>query len=396
MKIRRRFSTCQNCAQMLDRNTNYCPVCGQENDDKIISFNIILNEFVSTFFALDNSFLRTLKPFLLNPGYLTNQFLLGKRRSFANPIRLYLIMSIFYFFVIGLFGSKVLVADEDSSDSFNNGLTNQQLPLDSLANQDTDEVGNILSDRTELDSAAQNGDIDKDDLEQIQEYNDAGQQFYKMGMSYAKAYQTRNYDDEEYRKELEEKAADSTAFVLSRINSPLIRELDHKFDASDREILDSMRLGNLKWWEEYLAIQVIRVEKNGEQAITDFMINNLSLMMLLVIPFFALVLKVMYIRKKKLYVQHLIHALHLHSFAYFVYGISLLVLIYLVKNETLAFIIWLFSFIGVSTYAYISFIRVYRQRWFKTLVKFNIVGGIYLMMIFMFFLLETALSFLLF
>src|SRR5205807_7783133 len=52
--------------------------------------------------------------------------------------------------------------------------------------------------------------------------------------------------------------------------------------------------------------------------------SNLPYMMLCCIPLFAFVLKVLYLRRHILYIDHLIYALHIHTFAYV--GIMLIVL----------------------------------------------------------------------
>ena len=52
--------------------------------------------------------------------------------------------------------------------------------------------------------------------------------------------------------------------------------------------------------------------------------SNLPYMMLCCIPLFALVLKVLYVRRRIFYIDHLIYALHIHTFAYV--GIMLIVL----------------------------------------------------------------------
>src|SRR5207253_7069115 len=44
--------------------------------------------------------------------------------------------------------------------------------------------------------------------------------------------------------------------------------------------------------------------------------SNLPYMMLCCIPLFAFVLKVLYVRKRIFYIDHLVYALHIHSFAY--------------------------------------------------------------------------------
>ena len=53
--------------------------------------------------------------------------------------------------------------------------------------------------------------------------------------------------------------------------------------------------------------------------------SNLPYMMLCCIPLFALVLKALYVRRHIFYIDHLVYALHIHSFAYV--GIMLIVLV---------------------------------------------------------------------
>src|SRR5207247_3271040 len=52
--------------------------------------------------------------------------------------------------------------------------------------------------------------------------------------------------------------------------------------------------------------------------------NNLPYMMLCCIPLFAFVLKILYIRRDIYYIDHLVYALHIHTFAYT--GVMLIVL----------------------------------------------------------------------
>ena len=59
--------------------------------------------------------------------------------------------------------------------------------------------------------------------------------------------------------------------------------------------------------------------------------SNLPYMMLCCIPLFAFVLKVLYVRKRVFYIDHLVYALHIHSFAYL--AIMLIVLITLGLNR---------------------------------------------------------------
>lgn len=61
-----------------------------------------MEEFISSLFNFETVFFRTIPAFLFSPGKLTIEFNEGKRRKYINPIRLYLIASLFYFFVIAL------------------------------------------------------------------------------------------------------------------------------------------------------------------------------------------------------------------------------------------------------------------------------------------------------
>ncbi|WP_425392347.1 DUF3667 domain-containing protein [Ekhidna sp.] len=98
MKKRRKHKACLNCGELLQQKHNYCPNCGQENTDNQVSIGLLLREFLSNFFSLDSRFGRTFKPFFFSPGKLTIAFNEGRRVLYANPIRWYLVISIFHFF----------------------------------------------------------------------------------------------------------------------------------------------------------------------------------------------------------------------------------------------------------------------------------------------------------
>ena len=65
-------------------------------------------------------------------------------------------------------------------------------------------------------------------------------------------------------------------------------------------------------------------------------------------------------------------------------------------GETGGVIIGVVSFILVSTYAYLSFLRVYKQHWFKTFIKFNLLGLVYGISLLIFFITEMIVSLILF
>jgi hypothetical protein len=102
--------------------------------------------------------------------------------------------------------------------------------------------------------------------------------------------------------------------------------------------------------------------------------------MLCCIPLFAFVLKILYIRRGVLYIDHLVYALHVHTFAYV--GVILIGLITMglhrVALGPLASWIIGLLWLGFAVQIFLSIRRVYWQGWFFTVFKFFVGGFVYL------------------
>src|SRR5260370_30221480 len=86
-------------------------------------------------------------------------------------------------------------------------------------------------------------------------------------------------------------------------------------------------------------------------------------MMLCCIPLFALVLKLLYVRRKVFYIDHLIYALHIHSFAYLATILIILATIGLNRVASGADVGWIIALLWIAFAAqiFLSIRRVYRQ-----------------------------------
>ena len=90
---------CLNCKQPVSHT--FCGHCGQKNEPAILPFAALVQDVMGHLFhPLDTKLFKTLKLLITKPGYLTNEFLMGRRMSFTAPLRLYLIVSFVYFFVV--------------------------------------------------------------------------------------------------------------------------------------------------------------------------------------------------------------------------------------------------------------------------------------------------------
>ncbi len=119
IKKRRRANHCLNCGEEFDESFNYCSHCGQENNHNRVSFGTLIVDFLNNYFSFDSKFSLSLLPFFFNPGYLTKRFVEGKRASFVNPIRLYLVISLLFFFVFSMVSGDIL---QDSISDINQGV----------------------------------------------------------------------------------------------------------------------------------------------------------------------------------------------------------------------------------------------------------------------------------
>ena len=115
------------------------------------------------------------------------------------------------------------------------------------------------------------------------------------------------------------------------------------------------------------------------QLLSKTLRDNFSTMMLFCIPLFALVLKILYLRQRRFYIEHLVYALHIHSFFYI--AVLLTVFSAMAASHWAPALegplVWL-CVLAIVAQVFLSIRQVYRQRWFMTTFKFFFGGFIYL------------------
>jgi hypothetical protein len=95
-------TSCLNCGRALAAGDNYCPRCGQTNHDLRIPFRHLFMEVFEGLLHFDSKSYQTVKALLFRPGFLTNEFKIGRRASYVPPIRLYIFVSFLFFFLLSL------------------------------------------------------------------------------------------------------------------------------------------------------------------------------------------------------------------------------------------------------------------------------------------------------
>ena len=314
----------------------------------------LFDDFFSNYFSFDSKIARSTIPFVLIPGVLTNHYIQGRRAGFVNPLRLYLIITFIFFFLLALLIDKVIDEEKISLLSDSNGV--------SLNTQVSDEQ------RAEAQSAADSVKVRlaEKGMEPIPQ---------KESTATTRANEDTYSDWGKIRWE----------------NSMLIRDNS----LSDEQVIDSLKLDKKSEFSKILVHQTRRVLQKDVDVFLPYLAKNFSLLMFLLLPIFALYLYVLFGRREKYYISHAIHALHLHAFGFLVLSLLLLLDLTNLKITDSGSLYWL-AFLLMTFYAFFSIKRVYRQSWGKTIIKFNILGFFYFLTLAIGVITELLVSFVLF
>ena len=343
------FTHCENCAAELIGP--HCAKCGQPAVDYRRSFRHVVVDVLDSFLNWDSKFFATIGLLIVKPWRLTNEFLSGKRVCYLNPLRLYLLASILFFFAVN-YGAKGL--------KFEPGK---------ISDEKRAEVAAAIEEkRAEIEK-----EFDKDNLtaeqrrkaEEALDYLTKPSPSASVSASPASSASPAATDSPGQPKQRNYGAVGDRPFLV--------------FDDNEKQTTPFER------WLEARA-----KEKMGEHGtkmglFIATLFNNLPYMMLCCIPLFAFVLKVLYIRRRIFYIDHLIYSLHIHTFFYT--GVMLIVLATMGLNRTIpgTFAGWIIAALWITFIAqiFLSIRYVYRQGWFISTLKFFTGGFIYMIVLFL-------------
>ncbi|TKG93360.1 DUF3667 domain-containing protein [Puteibacter caeruleilacunae] len=168
--------------------------------------------------------------------------------------------------------------------------------------------------------------------------------------------------DEAMKQELEESKVmiDSIAAISK---SGLTKYVEEKMENSD-DWSDT---------EKKLAENTLKVSRYPDLYINKFL-QYLSWSLFLLMPVFALLMKLLYIRHGLNYMRHLIYAVNIHAFNFLILTIVLAANLYMPKQWA-ELIYWIIVLVPI--YAWIGMRRFYQQSRRKTFLKLMILAGSY-------------------
>lgn len=316
---------CKNCETCF--TGHYCPNCGQSVRDYDRPISFIFYNFLGDFFAFDTRFFRTLIALIVRPGFLTKEYFEGRRVRYAPPFRIFIFVSFVLFLLLQNYTNRGLnyILDSDLKFADSTSVHN----MDSIFAQMKTNVDS--TDNAELDSLLATQGISPDSV---------GTALYRF---------SRNIEELSGKNGLRSR--------LNVLANSLEERLEKETDPQKR-----MKL------REYIGL--CRSPENALAKILEY----ISWAFFLLLPIFALILKLAYIRRKIRYMRHLVFSIHIHSFIFIVFTIIVALLLLFESNLQNVVLILLFS---VPLYFIIAMKKFYGQNIFKVIMKFFVVSFLY-------------------
>ena len=126
------------------------------------------------------------------------------------------------------------------------------------------------------------------------------------------------------------------------------------------------------WFIRHAVSNMIDMASGGAETFVEKLIHKASKVIFILIPLFALMLKLFYLRRKQLFYNHLIFSIHLHAFLFLI-----LLLYALIGFLPIDIPVYAITSL-ILLYLYLALKKVYRQSYLKTAVKFFLITCMYL------------------
>jgi hypothetical protein len=358
---------CANCgAELLGE---YCYSCGQPVKGMIRPLSSMMHDIADTIFNIDSRIFRTLWPLLVRPGYLSNEYFSGRRVRFVTPFRLYFFLSIAAFFAMQIWIGDMTISGIDLDEGSRTSVTTAMTKEEVASRRDTTMAA--------LDKA-KGAAKSPEKIERIQERED------------------KLHDKAEARI----KYLDAVADAKAKGTTPPDPEDDddNHIQIFGKEWDPKKNPVHVAWLPTFandrLNAALARMKENAEHFSNDpkrMVIGILSVLpqvLFVVMPLFALLLKIFFIFKRRLYMEHLIIALHSHAFIFFALLLITLTLALKAWAQTAADWLtaplgWIVFILGwwIPIYLFLMQKKVYKQGWIMTTLKYGVIGICYFIVI---------------
>jgi uncharacterized protein DUF3667 len=343
---------CANCH--ADLSGEYCGACGQRHEPHIHTVAHFAGEAFESISHADSRLWRTLWYLFSRPGFLTREFFAGRRVAYLPPFRLYLVLSVIFFIVIGLGGSgkglsvniekprraEDVAAMNELADQFDKGAI---APMTDEARERTaNRLRAIAAEQAaELEQKKAAGGFDADGTKRATKAGDAD-------------FDVDLMTGEGVKDGIEDFCAGFRTSTKSGTNP--------ETTAKQQSVL--------RWCQKY--------GDEGFGAVGETLAHNIPKAMFVFLPLLALCMKLMYWRPRRYYVEHLLFLVHNHAFVFLVLaavmGVGLIPFV-----GDYAWPLYWAAFFYICWYIYKAMRNVYHQGRALTIVKYLTMGYVYIL-----------------
>ncbi|CAH0063216.1 Transmembrane protein [Stenotrophomonas maltophilia] len=347
-------AACENCNTAL--HGHYCHRCGQSAHNPLKHVGHAIEEVFESFWHLDGRIFRTLRD-LWVPGRIALNYLMGRRVGYVQPLRLFVILTLFTFFV-----GKLFVHVDDFSIG---GGTNSVYAKTTTVEQ------------VEAARAAQLALIDQ------QQANSPG----TGNAGFAMARAAVNAAAAQRKAELTGTGKQAAATEHGTFFNHTVNGKPWDADTNPIVMAGWPRFAN-NWLNKRLQNGNANIQRMGGK--TDLymqaILTALPGALFFLMPVFALVLRVAYIPRAMGYLEHLVVALYSHCWlmmvllaTFLIAGISSA----LASPAFAAVSQWLYALLWLAVPVYLLWMqqRVYGGNKALTVLRYLAIGGVYLFLV---------------
>ncbi|MFO1494048.1 MAG: DUF3667 domain-containing protein, partial [Lysobacterales bacterium] len=352
---------CENCEALLQGP--FCHQCGQPEKTPVRDIVALSTDAFDYLFDVDSRLYKTLRDLFLRPGRLTQAYLQGKRMSFVRPMRIYLAMSALLFVVVGSVTEMDVNVDQTGEVQIN--------VVEPPAGDTPADPATAPADATPAPPPA------------------------------APAAPAPGQAAPEAAKPAPDAAKPAPA-VEAEAPAP---DSAQSADADDEDDIDLTLFGNQPWHRtenplvvpglpdfanervnDYIALAKanLKLAKEDPKRLGHSFLRVLPQSLFVLLPIFALLLKLVLVFKRRLYMEHLMVAVHSHTFLYM--GVVLAIVLSEIAERWPAgwtnpwWTLMGLAIAWIPLNLYLTQKRVYRQGWFGAMISYGIIGTLYIML----------------
>jgi Protein of unknown function (DUF3667) len=335
-------ATCRNCNAFLGEGpVNFCPTCGQDTLNHPPTFWEFVHEFITHYVALEGKLWKTLWLLFLKPAELTREYRAGRKQRYISPLRLYITASFLFFLVVKIagLGSTITFSAEDAKADkpfiFLKADADPASKSHSTARKDKQDSPAASSAPAKHEEGAADENIDKMVKGIVAEAAEIAKQGAAAGEQAAKENAAKSPNDDSIN------VADFSCAAGEKMCQWLKDHLQAKYKGKTQT-------------------QVLGMLRDGA-------IANIPYAMFMMLPLFALLTKLLYINRGYYYGEHVVYALHIHAFTFFVMLMSALLPDWLAVTVLVA----------AAIYYLVALQRFFGGNWFLTFIRYSVIGIIY-------------------